>query len=231
MADSAIDDLDGRLLVLEETLASAAAGDFQELEVSHDDPLAAVELGVNIVLDDLREQIAETIEANRDLDRKVAERTRQLEERLEQISAQHQLIQRQRNDILALSTPVLQLWDGVIAMPIIGAVDQERGLQIMERLLARIQAGNARYAILDVTGVEDVDTATADHLAKTIGAARMLGTECVLTGVRPGVALSLASLGVDFERTATHRNLQAGLAACLRAMSAARPGPAKRGAP
>lgn len=214
-----IEQIEQRLQALEQTLANAAAGDFREIEVRHDDGLAAVELGVNIVLDDLNAQISQTAEANRELDRKVVARTRELQEKLDYITGQNELIQRQRDAISELSTPVLQLWDEVIAMPVIGVVDSYRSEEIMDRLLASIEAGGARFAILDITGVEVVDTTTADHLAKVVHAARLLGTECILCGIGPAVALTLASLGVDFEVMQTQRNLQHALKACLRAMS------------
>jgi rsbT co-antagonist protein RsbR len=219
MGDPHIEHAAQRFQHLEETLANAAAGHFQKIEVRHDDPLAGIEMGVNIVLDDLNTELAKTAQANRELDETVLARTRELQEKLDHIIVQNELIRRQRDAIRELSTPVLQLWDDVIAMPIIGVVDTQRSIEIMQRLLESIRVGGARFAILDITGVDVVDTSTADHLTKIVRAAQLLGTECVLAGIQPVVALTLASLGVDMETTRAYRNLQQGLAACLRSKS------------
>ncbi|MCA9686464.1 MAG: STAS domain-containing protein [Myxococcales bacterium] len=203
------------MAVLEEILADAAGGNFHEVEVGPDDELAAVELGVNTVLADLRRQIAETGALNRELDLKIAERTRELQAKLEQITNQHDLIQRQRDAILELSTPVMQLWTDIIAMPVIGIIDGTRADAIMERLLTAISNRRARHAILDLTGVESLDTASAAHFARIIAAAGLIGARCVLTGIQSSAALALTDLGVEFENIETHRDLQSGLRACL----------------
>jgi rsbT co-antagonist protein RsbR len=213
-----IRDIERRFLVLEEVLAGAVAGEFRSIEVQDEDPLAAIELGVNIVLEDLRAQIEQTMRANRELDDKVIERTRELQEKLDHITAQNRLITRQREAIRVLSTPVLQLWDRVIAMPIIGVVDTRRATEIAGQLLGAIQAREARFAILDITGVELVDTGTAEDLTKVIRAAQLLGTRCVITGIRPAVALTMAELGVDLSQVQVCSNLENGLRACIEAM-------------
>ena len=129
------------------------------------------------------------------------------------------LIERQRSAIDELSTPVLQLWDGVIALPIIGVVDSRRSLAIMERLLSEIASRQSQYVILDITGVDIVDTRTADHFIKVVKAAGMLGASCILTGIRPGVAETLVDLGVEMSSVRTLRTLQDGLRYCLFEMS------------
>lgn len=134
---------------------------------------------------------------------------------------QVQTIQRQQYAIQELSTPILQLWDNVLALPIIGVVDTARSVEIMERLLSEISVRQSKYVILDITGVEIVDTKTADHFIKIIKAAELLGTRCIFTGIRPAVAQTLVEIGVDLTSVVTLRNLQEGLKACLRDMGGA----------
>lgn len=136
------------------------------------------------------------------------------------------LLEEQRSIIRALSTPVLQLWDKVLALPVIGHVDAARAEAIMDALLGEIARTQSRYAILDVTGVEAMDDATVHHLAGLLRAVRLLGAEGLLTGVGPSVARSLVELGVDLGDVPTAANLRAGLQRCLRELRgrAARPG-------
>ena len=144
-----------------------------------------------------------------------------LNDTVAKLQNQVQTIQRQQFAIQELSTPVLQLWDNVLALPIIGVVDTARSIDIMERLLSEISAKQSRYVILDITGVEIVDTKTADHFIKIIKAAELLGTRCIFTGIRPAVAQTLVEIGVDLASVVTLRNLQEGLKACLREMGEA----------
>jgi anti-anti-sigma regulatory factor len=115
-----------------------------------------------------------------------------------------------------LQTPILELWDDVLALPVIGMVDSRRSADMMETLLQQIVAHRSKYVILDVTGVEIVDTRTADHFVKVMKSAELLGTRCVMTGIRPAVAQTLVELGVDLSSIRTLRNLQEGLRYCLR---------------
>lgn len=126
------------------------------------------------------------------------------------------VINRQRFAIRSLSTPILQIWDDVLALPVIGVVDTQRSSDIMENLLGAIVQNRARYVILDITGVEVVDTKTADHFIKLISSARLLGAQCVLTGIQPAVAQTLVDIGIDMSAVTTMRNLQDGLRECLR---------------
>ncbi|HOX45451.1 MAG TPA: STAS domain-containing protein [Myxococcota bacterium] len=125
-------------------------------------------------------------------------------------------ISRQQNVIHELSTPVLQLWDDILVLPVIGLVDSRRSLDIMERLLHQIVEKQARYVIMDITGVDLVDTKTADHFIKVIKAAELLGTTCVLSGIQPAVAQTLVEIGVDLTSILTLRDLSEGLKECLR---------------
>ncbi len=126
------------------------------------------------------------------------------------------LVSRQEATISELSTPVLQLWDGVLAMPLIGVIDARRSSEMTERLLSDLVERQAHHVILDITGVEVVDEHTAQHLVQMVQAARLLGAECVLTGVRPAVARTLVRIGVDLSSLKTITELSGGLRYCLR---------------
>jgi len=157
----------------------------------------------------------------RDVERKADEARRESEQKaraLAELDQKLEIIERQRSAIQELSTPILELWDDVLALPVIGVVDTRRSMEIMERLLNEVSTKQARYVILDITGVEVVDTKTADHFIKVIRAAELLGTRCILTGIRPAVAQTLVEIGVDLESFATLRNLRQGLQECLRQM-------------
>jgi len=151
-------------------------------------------------------------------DELVASIGRALNAAINEIEENLETIQRQQFAIEELSTPILQLWDDVLALPVIGTVDTRRSADIMERLLTEVTQRQSRYVILDITGVEVVDTRTADHFIKVIKAAELLGATCLLTGIRPAVAQTLVDLGVDLSSIATLRNLQEGLKHCLRLM-------------
>jgi rsbT co-antagonist protein RsbR len=118
-----------------------------------------------------------------------------------------ELIARQQQDMLELSTPVIKLWDGVLALPMIGTLDSSRTQVVMESLLQRIVETGADVAILDITGVPTVDTLTAQHLIKTVTAARLMGAECIISGIRPQIAQTIVHLGVDLGDIVTKATL------------------------
>lgn len=151
-------------------------------------------------------------------DELVASIGRALNDAINEIEENLETIRRQQFAIQELSTPILQLWDDVLALPVIGTVDTGRSADIMERLLTEVTQRQSRYVILDITGVEVVDTRTADHFIKVIKAAELLGATCLLTGIRPAVAQTLVDLGIDLSAIATLRNLKEGLKHCLRLM-------------
>jgi rsbT co-antagonist protein RsbR len=111
--------------------------------------------------------------------------------------ARESLIVRQQQEIAELSTPVIKLWDGILALPLIGTLDSHRTQVVMESLLETIVAQNAEMAIIDITGVPTVDTLTAQHLLKTIAAARLMGADCIISGIRPQIAQTIVHLGVE----------------------------------
>ncbi len=117
------------------------------------------------------------------------------------------VILRQQEEMLELSTPVVKLWDGILALPIIGTLDSSRTQTIMESLLARIVETESEIAIIDITGVPTVDTLTAQHLLKTVTAARLMGAECIISGIRPQIAQTIVHLGVELGDVVTKASL------------------------
>jgi rsbT co-antagonist protein RsbR len=117
------------------------------------------------------------------------------------------LIMRQQQEMLELSTPVVKLWDGVLALPIIGTLDSTRTQTVMENLLEMIVETGSELAIIDITGVPTVDTLTAQHLLKTVTAARLMGAECIISGIRPQIAQTIVHLGVELGDIITKASL------------------------
>ena len=130
-----------------------------------------------------------------------------------------QRIRQQSQEILELSTPVIQIWDGIVAVPLIGNLDSQRTQLFMERLLERIVETNSPMALVDIQGVPTIDTQTAQHLIETITAVRLLGAQVILTGVRPVIAQTLVHLGVDLSGITTRASMAAGLKVAMEAMS------------
>ena len=127
-----------------------------------------------------------------------------------------EVIARQQQEMLELSTPVVTLWAGVLALPLIGTLDSARTQVVMENLLQRIVDSGASIAILDITGVPTVDTLVAQHLLKTVAAARLMGAECIISGIRPQIAQTIVHLGVDLQGITTKASLADALALALK---------------
>jgi len=134
-----------------------------------------------------------------------------------EMRAKLELIERQQEVIRELATPIIEVWDGVLTMPIVGLVDTARTAEIMDTLLQGVTQTRARFAILDLTGVEVVDTGTASHLINMIQAIRLLGAEGILTGIHPMIAQTIVALGVDLSHVAVFAKLRDALKHCLRA--------------
>ena len=117
------------------------------------------------------------------------------------------VIQRQQRELLELSTPVVELWDGILALPLIGTLDSGRTQVVMESLLEKIVSSGASIAIIDITGVPTVDTLVAQHLMKTVAAARLMGADCIISGIRPQIAQTIVHLGVDLSAVTTKASL------------------------
>ena len=131
------------------------------------------------------------------------------------LAAREELISRQQQELLELSTPVVKLWEGILALPIIGTLDSARTQVVMENLLQTVVATNSKYAIIDITGVPTVDTLVAQHLLKTITAARLMGAECIISGVRPQIAQTIVHLGINLEDVTTRARLSDAFALAL----------------
>jgi rsbT co-antagonist protein RsbR len=127
-----------------------------------------------------------------------------------------QVIVRQQSELLELSTPVVKLWEGVLALPLVGTLDSNRAQVVMESLLQEIVDSNASVAIIDITGVPTVDTLVAQHLLKTIAAARLMGADCIISGIRPQIAQTIVHLGVDLGDVLTKASLADALTVALR---------------
>jgi rsbT co-antagonist protein RsbR len=129
--------------------------------------------------------------------------------------AREEIISRQQQEMLELSTPVVKLWEGILCLPMIGTLDSARTQVVMESLLQRIVETGSGLAIIDITGVPTVDTLTAQHLLKTVTAARLMGAECIISGIRPQIAQTIVHLGVDLGGVTTKATLADAFAIAL----------------
>ena len=126
------------------------------------------------------------------------------------------VIARQQRTMLELSTPVVELWEGILALPLIGTLDSERTQLVMESLLTRIVETGAAIAIIDITGVPTVDTLVAQHLLKTVAAARLMGADCLISGIRPQIAQTIVHLGVELGDVTSKATLAGAFAVALK---------------
>jgi rsbT co-antagonist protein RsbR len=123
------------------------------------------------------------------------------------LKAREETIRRQQEEMLELSTPVVKLWEGILALPLIGTLDSARTQVVMESLLEAIVQTNSKVAIIDITGVPTVDTVVAQHLLKTVTAARLMGADCIISGVRPQIAQTIVHLGINLADITTKATL------------------------
>jgi rsbT co-antagonist protein RsbR len=122
----------------------------------------------------------------------------------------------QTNQLMELSTPVVKLWDGIVAVPLVGTLDSARTQVVMEKLLQALVDTGSEHAIIDITGVPAVDTQVAQHLLKTVMAAKLMGAECIISGIRPQIAQTIVALGIEFGEIPTKASLADALVAALR---------------
>ena len=139
------------------------------------------------------------------------------------LRTREELIQRQQREMMELSTPVVQLWDNILALPLIGTLDSERTQVVMESLLQKIVDTGAAIAIIDITGVPTVDTLVAQHLLKTVAAARLMGADCIISGIRPQIAQTIVHLGVNLSDVTTKASLADAFAIALKRTQAKLP--------
>lgn len=174
-------------------LADVATGDFGNrlaFELPETHPLGALSKGINEMIDSLAAEQQRSAEYRQELEEKLA------------------MIERQQAAIRELSTPIMQVWDGILCLPIVGIMDTGRSADMTDALLRAVVATRARCAIIDITGIEVMDTSTADHFIRMAKAVRLLGAECVLTGMNPQIAQTVVHMGVDMEGVTTHRSLR-----------------------
>ena len=139
------------------------------------------------------------------------------------------VIKRQQEELLELSTPVVELWDNIVALPLIGTLDSARTQVVMENLLQKIVENEAMIAIIDITGVPTVDTLVAQHLLKTVAAARLMGADCIISGMRPQIAQTIVHLGVNLSEVVTKATLADAFAVALQRTGATVVRNAKKG--
>jgi rsbT co-antagonist protein RsbR len=200
----AIKGLEERIEAIEEILAAAAGGDFTaEIPIAMDeaDVFTSVETGINLLISDLGEEV------------------RQSQKRADDLQEKLDLIEKQRQAIEELSTPIIKIWEQVLVLPLIGTLDTRRSQKLTESLLTDISLTQSKVAILDITGVPTVDSAVANHILKTVASVKLLGAECVITGIRPEVAQTIVHLGVDLTEVETLSNLSEGLKWAFRRLS------------
>jgi rsbT co-antagonist protein RsbR len=199
-------------------LTKLAAGDLDaRLEPSYaGDDLDVVITGLNMLAEELASSIRGERELRATLERKVEDRTRELQAKLETIALQSRTI-------FELSTPVLRVWDDVLVLPIIGTVDTDRARQLTEDVLAETARIQASTVILDITGLPVMDSAVVRHISDTAQAVRLLGARAILTGISPTNAQTIVRLAAAFEGVETRATLQDGLKAALRQRAAAPP--------
>jgi rsbT co-antagonist protein RsbR len=199
-----------RVANLLEVLSMMAVGDLEPpklkemLASGNEDELGQVEQ----VLCTLATDLAEVLRANEQYVAEIEKTAADLEEKL-------RTIERQQLAIADLSTPVIEIWDDILTLPIVGIVDTKRSVDMTERLLHAIVDRQARCVIIDITGVDIVDTATADHFVKMIRASDMLGAYCVVSGISPDVAQTLTRIGVELDGVRTLRSLKDALRHCF----------------
>ena len=155
------------------------------------------------------EQFKETWEVSNLLDKLALHTTETFQQ------SREELIVRQQEDMLELSTPVVKIWDGIVALPLIGTLDSARTGVVMESLLQRIVETGSEIAIIDITGVPTVDTLVAQHLLKTVAAARLMGADCIISGIRPQIAQTMVHLAIDLSTVTTKASLAEALRTAL----------------
>lgn len=156
--------------------------------------------------------VQELAEAKRQKERALA----RAEAAKSDLEAKLETIEMQQAAIRELSTPIIEVWTGVLCLPVVGVVDSQRSAEMTETLLEMIVSKQARTAIVDITGIDVMDTKTADHFIKMARAVRLLGAECVISGINPGIAQTLTHIGVDLTGVRTMRNLRDALQFHLR---------------
>lgn len=187
-----------RIEHIEDVLSSIAAGELDlRIESDVEDDLTGVEQAINLLIDDLTHELKKSIKMKEEL-----------EDKLDKIQEQQKTILQQQEDLMELSSPVSKVWENILILPVIGTLDSQRTQIMMENLLQKIVSTGCTTAILDITGVPTVDTQVANHLLKTVTAARLLGAECIVSGISPAIAQTIVHLGINLTNILTKATLQ-----------------------
>ena len=190
-----------RIEKIKDVLDAATAGDENaRINSKADDVFLKVESGIDNLLDKLLVELHDREKAKK-----------QLEDQIATISHQQQTIVKQQDDLLELSSPVTKVWDNVLILPLIGTLDSRRAQIMMENLLQKIVETGCTMTILDITGVPTIDTQVANYLIKTVTATRLLGAECVISGISPAIAQTIVHLGIDLSAIRTKASMQAAM--------------------
>jgi rsbT co-antagonist protein RsbR len=174
-------------------LSNVGYGDYTtrlELKEGDNTPLASLYAGINDMIAALGAEQEKSQQYQQELEGKLA------------------TIERQRIAIQELSTPIMEVWDGVLCVPVVGLMDTARSSEMTSALLRAVVEKSARCAIIDITGIDVMDTRTVDHFVRMAKAVRLLGSECVLTGMNPHIAQTVVHMGLDLSNVITHRNLR-----------------------
>jgi len=178
------------------TLANVGFGDYEtrlEVDQADEGPLASLYRGINEMIESLAAE-----------QQKSKEYQAALEEKLE-------TIEKQRAAIRELSTPIMEVWDGVLCLPVVGVMDTVRSVEMTNSLLQSVVDKKTRCIIIDITGIDVMDTRTVDHFMRMARAVRLLGSQCVLTGINPHIAQTVVQMGIDLSNIVTHRTLHEAL--------------------
>jgi len=187
-----------RIERIEDVLASVAAGDMDaRIQSDIEDDLSGIEAAIDLLINDLTDEL-----------RQREKMQKELEIKLSKIQEQQKTIVQQQEDLLELSSPVSKVWDNILILPVIGTLDSQRTQIMMENLLQKIVDTGCTISILDITGVPTVDTQVANHLLKTVTSARLLGAECIISGISPAIAQTIVHLGIDLSAIRTKATLQ-----------------------
>ena len=197
-ANTEIKNAKTRIEHIEDVLSSIAAGELElRIESDIEDDLTGVEQAINLLIDDLTHELKKSLKMKEEM-----------EEKLHKIQDQQKTILQQQEDLMELSSPVSKVWDNILILPVIGTLDSQRTQIMMENLLQKIVSTGCTTAILDITGVPTVDTQVANHLLKTVTAARLLGAECIVSGISPAIAQTIVHLGINLSQILTKATLQ-----------------------
>ena len=195
-----------RINHIEDVLSSIAAGNLDlRIESDIEDDFSGVEQAINLLIEDLTHEL-----------RKSNQMTAEMEDKLRKIQEQQKTILQQQEDLMELSSPVSKVWENILILPVIGTLDSQRTQIMMENLLQKIVSTGCTTAILDITGVPTVDTQVANHLLKTVTAARLLGAECIVSGISPAIAQTIVHLGISLTNILTKATLQDAMIYALR---------------